>query len=61
MSLCYYLRIATRRQAQGLRFSGLVFAHPTQVSIGECLRDLEIIAKAGKPEDLVNAVVYLPL
>ena len=55
------LRIAARRQTDGVRFSGLVFAHPTQVSIGDCVRDLEIIAKAGEPTDMLNEVVYLPL
>lgn len=28
---------------------------------GDCVRDLEIIAKAGHPEDFANRVQYLPL
>jgi len=55
------LREATRRQREGGSFAGLVFAHPTRISVGECIRDLEIIAKAGEPEDLANEIVYLPL
>ena len=55
------LREATRRQQVGESFSGVIFAHPTQISIGECIRDLEIIAKAGDLEDLRNQVLYLPL
>ena len=31
------------------------------VSIGPCIEDLEIIAKAAEPEDLSNRVEYLPL
>jgi len=31
------------------------------VSIGDCVRDLEIIAKVGSPEDFANRVQYLPL
>jgi hypothetical protein len=55
------LRETTQRQRTGVLFAGLVFAHPTQISVGECVRDLEIVAKAGEPDDLKNQVVYLPL
>jgi hypothetical protein len=55
------LRHATARQQQGASFAGLVFAHPTQISVGECIRDIEIIAKTGEPEDLANQILYLPL
>lgn len=55
------LRETTQRQQTGKPFSGLVFAHPTRISIGECIRDLELIAKAGKEEDLTNQILYLPL
>jgi hypothetical protein len=30
------------------------------VTLGDCVRDLEIIAKAIKPEDLANSLQYLP-
>lgn len=55
------LRETTQRQREGSSFAGLVFAHPTKTSVGGCIRDLEIIAKAGEPADLVNQIVYLPL
>jgi hypothetical protein len=55
------LREATRRQQVGESFSGVIFAHPTQISVGECIRDLEIIAEAGELEDLRDRVFYLPL
>lgn len=55
------LREATRRQRVEESFSGVIFAHPTQISVGECIRDLEIIAKAGELEDLRDQVLYLPL
>lgn len=51
------LREATRRQRVGESFSGVIFAHPTQISVGECVRDLEVIAKAGELEDLRNQVL----
>jgi hypothetical protein len=55
------VRIAAERQREGIRFAGLAFAHPTHISVGECIRDLEILAKSGQPEDVVNEVVFLPL
>ncbi len=55
------LRETTQRQQIGASFAGLIFAHPEQISVGECIRDLEIISKAGAPEDLADQIVYLPL
>ena len=52
---------ATRRQRAGISFAGMIYAHPLRISIGRCVRDLETIAKAGEPEDLVNHVQFLPL
>ena len=52
---------ATRRQRAGLPFGGVVYGHQRRVSVGQCISDLEMIAKAGAPGDLENAVIYLPL
>jgi len=52
---------ATRRQREGIAFGGVIFAHQLQVTIGQCVRDLELIAVAGEPEDLANRVYFLPL
>ncbi len=50
-----------RRQRIGLDFNGIIYAHQLSVSIGVCVRDLEIIAKAGNPQDFLNRVEHLPL
>jgi hypothetical protein len=52
---------ATRRQREGIPFAGVIYAHPLRVSIGACVHDLEIIAKAGELKDLANRVEFLPL
>jgi predicted nuclease of predicted toxin-antitoxin system len=52
---------ATLRQEQGIGFAGVVYGHQLRITIGMCVRDLELIAKAGNPEDLANRVEYLPL
>lgn len=55
------LREATHRQRSGVPFSGVLFAHQQEVSIGECLDDLEVIAFAGHEEEFAIMVRYLPL
>ncbi len=55
------LREATRRQRGNQAFAGLVYAHQLRVSIGQCVRDLETIARFGEPEDFQGRVQYLPL
>src|SRR5260370_39038782 len=48
-------------QARGRPFCGLIFGHRMQGSIGQCVKDLELIAKATDPQDWVNAILRLPL
>jgi len=52
---------ATKRQREGILFRGIIYAHQLRVSLGRCVQDLEIIAKAGEPEDLVDGIMFLPL
>jgi len=52
---------ARMRQRTGRAFAGVIYAHQLRVTIGACIRDLEIIAKAGESEDLQGRVEHLPL
>jgi len=52
---------AAKRQEEGKSFSGVIYAHPLRITIGQCIRDLELIAKAGDPQDLRDRVEFLPL
>lgn len=56
-----FLAIANQRQQEGKNFTGVIYAHQQNVTVGECVRELEIIAKAANSEDLANLVQYLPL
>ena len=49
------------RQREGIPFGGVIYAHQMRVTIGACIHDLEIIAKAGDAEELSNKVQILPL
>jgi predicted nuclease of predicted toxin-antitoxin system len=52
---------ACRRQAEGIPFPGVIYAHQLHVTIGDCIRDLELISKAAEPSELENRVEFLPL
>jgi len=52
---------AATRLREGIPFCGVIYAHQLRVSIATCVRDLEIIAQAGEPEDIANRIQFLPL
>lgn len=52
---------AELRLRAGRAFAGVIYAHQLAITIGRCVTDLEIIAKAAEPEDLENRVEFLPL
>ena len=52
---------AARRQAAGERFSGVVYSHHLRITVGQAIRDLELLATVYEPADMENRVEYLPL
>ena len=52
---------ATQRQAEGIPFSGVIYAHQLRLPIGACVGDLELVAAVAEPADLRNQVIFLPL
>jgi Domain of unknown function (DUF5615) len=56
-----FLVEAQRRQVAGIDFSGIIYAHQLGISIGNCIRDLELIAQVTTFDELTNRVRYLPL
>lgn len=55
------LREANKRQQTGKNFAGVIYAHQLNITVGQCIDDLELLAKATNSEEWQNAVVYLPL
>jgi hypothetical protein len=55
------LSVASDLQQKGTLFAGLIYAHQLRIGIGQCVADIELIAKATDPEDWVNRVEFLPL
>ncbi len=52
---------AALRQQTGRVFYGVIYAHQLRVTIGECIRDLEVLALAGEPSEVIGQVIFLPL
>jgi len=55
------LREATWRQRRWASFSGVIYAHQENSSIGQCIEDLAYLAQVGRYEDFIGRVYYLPL
>jgi predicted nuclease of predicted toxin-antitoxin system len=56
-----FLRIASEWQQTGRGFAGIIYGHQEEVTISQCVNDLELIAKVYEPEDLQDRIEYLPL
>jgi len=56
-----FLIEGARRQRAGEFFSGVIYAKQQVVSERCCIDDLELLAKAYDPPDMMNRVEYLPL
>ena len=55
------LREANKRQQRGEMFTGVIYAHQLNITVGRCIDDLELIAKATELDEWLNNAVYLPL
>ncbi len=55
------LALAHRYQREERPFPGVVYAHQLHISIGRCIRDLELIAKASSAGEMAGHVEFLPL
>lgn len=52
--------LAETWQIEGKQFSGLIFGHQLGGTIGQFVKDLELIAKASEPDEWMNTVEYIP-
>jgi hypothetical protein len=55
------LVIAHQWLETGREFSGLIYAHQLNITIGRAVRDLELLAQALEPDDMHNHIEFLPL
>ncbi len=52
--------LAETWQIEGKPFAGLIFGHQLGGTIGQFVKDLELIARASEPDKWINAVEYIP-
>jgi predicted nuclease of predicted toxin-antitoxin system len=52
---------AHRRQIENILFAGVVYSHQLNITVGQRIEDLELIAKATEADEWFNHVEYLPL
>jgi predicted nuclease of predicted toxin-antitoxin system len=55
------LREAARRLRSGAPFAGVIYAHQLNVTVGQCIDDLELIAKVTEPAEWTGRLLHLPL
>jgi len=55
------LREAALRLKRSESFEGVIYAHQLDVSIGQCVIDLELVVKASDSDEWINRAEYLPL
>ena len=53
--------MAEQWQREGLQFAGLSFGPAEGASVGQYVRDLELISKASEPIEWQNRIMWLPL
>jgi predicted nuclease of predicted toxin-antitoxin system len=51
-----FLRIASRSDIYHI---GIIFSHPKNVSIGQCIRGVELVAKVLTDKDMKNHIEFL--
>jgi hypothetical protein len=49
------------RQRENLSWFGVIYAHQLQVSIGQCVQELELISSALELGEVENLLIYLSL
>ncbi len=56
-----FLKEAAYRQERSQYFLGVIYVPQLHVTIRQAVSDLELIARASKPEEWISRVEYLPL
>jgi hypothetical protein len=55
-----FLAIADEWLQNGRDFAGVIYAHQLGITIGQAIRDLELIATVLDPDDMRNRIEFLP-
>jgi hypothetical protein len=56
-----FLALAHEWLGAGKEFAGVAYAHQLNITIGQAINDLEVIAKVLEPEEMRNQIQFLPI
>lgn len=56
-----FLAIGREAQSSGTAFGGIVYAHQLRVTIGQAVRDLELICQLITPDEVQDQIYHRPL
>lgn len=56
-----FLAIGHQWQMTNQMFSGIIYAHQLKTTIGQAVRDLELVAQIMTPEEMKDRIEFLPL
>ena len=54
-----FLRIAAQWMDEGKKHYGVIYCHQTAYGIGDCIRNLKILASVLTKEDMINHIEFL--
>ncbi len=46
---------------RGRAFSGLIYAHQLNITVGRAVRDLELMANVFEPQDMIDRIEFIPI
>lgn len=55
------LSIASNHLKTNKEFSGIIYAHPLKITIGECIQNLELISNVVTINEIKNQIIFLPI
>ncbi|HEY3324745.1 MAG TPA: DUF5615 family PIN-like protein [Planctomycetota bacterium] len=55
------LQESTARQREGRGFGGVIYSHQLALTIGQCVNELELMAKVYETSDFENRLEYLSI
>lgn len=56
-----FLELAYRWQSSSREYAGIVYAHQLNITVGQAIKDLELVAKIMRADEMRSRVEFLPL
>jgi hypothetical protein len=56
-----FLVIADDWQRSGRHFAGVLYAHQLQGTVGQIVADIQLVLEVATPDEIRDAVLFLPL